>query len=134
MGANNAKSDNDLDLINEYIQLKTEYDHRFGEVMIYKHKRLNELVLVKEKVYENQKVYDINREMAKDRAKMNHEHISTIIYSNFNIEKEWCSTFYKGTLGFEYHDMSLDKLLREMKTSQAPTEIVNFSYLKSVVV
>ena len=124
MGNENQKPTDELDLVGEYTQIRAEYDVRFGDVSIYKHKRLNEYVLVKEKIYENQKMLERHKEMASERSKMNHEHISTIIYTNFNVEKEWCSTFYKGTLGFEYHDMSLDRLLREMKTSQAPTEIV----------
>lgn len=45
------------------------------------------------------------------------------------VEKEWCSTFYKGLLAFDYHEMSLDKLLRELKASQVPTEIVNILFL-----
>jgi len=57
---------------------------------------LNELVLVKEKLYESKQQFEKFRDMAEIRSKMNHEYISTVIYSKFQIEKEWCSTFYKG--------------------------------------
>lgn len=89
MGSDNSKQTNELDLANEYINLKTEYDQRFGEVTVYKHKRLNELVLVKDKIFDSSQLYEKFRQMAEIRSKMNHEHISTVIYSKctFNLFK-----------------------------------------------
>lgn len=85
MGSTDSKDNNNLDLINEYTVLKTEYDQRFGEVTIYKHKKLNELVLVKEKIFDSQSTYERTREMANVRSKMNQDHVCSVIYSNCKI-------------------------------------------------
>lgn len=85
MGSTDSSNNNELDLVNEYINLKTEYDQRFGEVTIYKHRRVNELVLVKEKLFESRQQFEKFRDMAEVRSKLNHEYISTVIYSKCNL-------------------------------------------------
>ena len=85
MGGTESKDNNNLDLINEYTTLKTEYDQRFGEVTIYKHKKLNELVLVKEKIFDGQASYEKTKSMANNRSKMNQDLVCSVIYSNCKI-------------------------------------------------
>jgi len=85
MGASDSKDNNNLDLINEYTVLKTEYDQRFGEVTVYKHKKLNELVLVKEKIFDGQHSYEKTKDMANNRSKMNQDLVCSVIYSNCKI-------------------------------------------------
>ena len=85
MGASDSKDNNNLDLINEYTVLKTEYDQRFGEVTVYKHKKLNELVLVKEKIFDGQASYQKTKDMANNRSKMNQDLVCSVIYSNCKI-------------------------------------------------
>ena len=85
MGASDSKDNNNLDLINEYTILKTEYDQRFGEVTVYKHKKLNELVLVKEKIFDGQASYEKTKDMANNRSKMNQDLVCSVIYSKCKI-------------------------------------------------
>jgi len=81
------------------------------------------LVLVKEKMFENQEKFESYIKEAELRRNLNNNYICPLRYLHSEKQNEWCSSFFKVKIAFEFHEMSLDKLLREMKTSQEPTQI-----------
>jgi hypothetical protein len=85
MGSGHSKDEEEIDLINEYQMIRTEFNQTLGEFTIYKHRNSTQHLLVKERVYETQSNFSKQREMAAVRCKLNQEHILTLIWSKCNI-------------------------------------------------
>ena len=85
MGSGHSRDEEELDLINEYQMVRTEYNQTHGEFTIYKNRNSNSYILVKERVYETQSAFNKQREMAALRKNLNAEHIFTLVWSKCNI-------------------------------------------------
>jgi hypothetical protein len=85
MGSGHSKDEEEIDLINEYQMIRTEFNQTLGEFKIYKHRSSNQHLLVKERIYETESSFNQQREMAAVRCKLNQEHILTLIWSKCNI-------------------------------------------------
>ena len=106
MGSNNSQEDIENRFFQEYTLLRTEYDQRFGEANIYRSNHSNKKILVKEKIFENEKNFEEFKEKIRVRKALSSDNIASIIYSNFDVQKEWCTNFYKATIAFEFYEMS----------------------------
>ena len=91
MGSGSSRHEEELDLINEYQMVRTEYDQAHGEVIIYKNRFSSEEIMVKEKIYDNQELFTRQKNMAGVRSTLNRDHVFTLIYSKckkFNISNK----------------------------------------------
>lgn len=124
MGVSDSKEDQSNQLhLDDYYLIRTEFDQRFGEIQIFKNKHDSSLVLLKDKVFESKEKYESYKNEADIRKRINSSYICPLLYFQSQANNEWCSSFQNVKVAFEYHETSLDKLLREMKTSQEPSLI-----------
>lgn len=115
MGGDISKEEAESRFFDDYALVRAEYDERFGEINIYKAKRSSEIVLVKEKVFENKHRFETFKKESEIRRKLDPNFVSQIHYFNTDVQDEWCTSFYKATIAFEFYEMTVDKLLRQMK-------------------
>ena len=129
MGAEVSGAKTEKEFLTEYENLRTEYDVRFGEVGVYqKRGPPHNQVIAKEKVFQDDKVFKKFETQLKKRKLIMPTNVAPIVdiicISSFNIndlvdqKKEWCSSFYKCLITYEFHERTLDQLLRYRKTYQ----------------
>lgn len=131
-GLNILKAQYKTSFMDDHLLMRTEYDQRFGEITVYKDKSSEKLVLSKERVFESEDQFENYIKSVKLRSNIQGDNICPKVYFESENQGEWCSEFYKVKIAFEYHDVSLDKLLRELKTSN-PKKQVWFTQDESII-
>ena len=83
---------------------------RFGQVEIYKDKSDN-LVLIKESIIFDRDEYDLIKKRVEKRRGRDVQFINRLGYSDFFIERVWCSDNYHACVAYEYHERTLEQEL-----------------------
>ena len=84
MGADISREEAESRFFDDYALVRAEYDERFGEINIYKAKRSSDIVLVKEKVFENKTKFENFKKESEIRRKLDPNFVSEIHYFNSN--------------------------------------------------
>lgn len=99
---------------NQYVKHGEVNDPRYGHVTFY-HSKYNpqDIVMAKDKwtnsLTESQEIAGF----IENRKDINHPNLAENKRYIKSEDKQWCSSFYKHTNAFEYHDGNLEKQIRE---------------------
>lgn len=109
--------------LQEFEEMKRESDVHFGSVIIYRNKKNPKLiVLMKEKHFNSDTEFQGFVEKARIRSQLIGENISPLIETVVTEDKKLCATSYTCYLGYEFHERTLEKLLRHRKTYSSKEE------------
>lgn len=122
-GINFTKQQDKPSFTDDHVLVRTEYDQRFGDITVYKNKSTDSLVLAKEKVFENEDEFQLYLKNSKLRLVIKGDNICPIVNFDEKTINDWCTSFYKVDLAYEFSDLSLDKLLREIKASNPKKQV-----------
>lgn len=104
------------DFLHEFSEVKRESDAQFGSVIIYRSNKNSKLMLlVKEKIFTSSEELRAYVSKASTRASIKGINVSPLMETIVIEEKSLCSTSYKVLIGYEYHERTLEKLLRLRK-------------------
>ena len=105
------------DFLKEFEEIRRESDIHFGSVIIFKNRRNPKFhVLVKEKIILSHDELTSFLEQARLRSSIKAKNVAPLVEMFVHTEKKLCSTSYRAMIGFEFHERTLDKLLRQRKT------------------
>jgi hypothetical protein len=111
-----------------YVKHGENKDPRYGHVVYYHHRNQpKDLVLVKDKwtnsLAESQ---DINT-FVQNRQSIDHPNLAPCRNYIMEEDKQWCSTFYKHNLAFDYYDNNLEKEIRKRNSDSDFSNFKSFS-------
>jgi len=111
-----------------YVKHGEDKDPRYGHVVYYHHRNQpKDLVLVKDKwtnsLAESQ---DINT-FVQNRQSIDHPNLAPCRNYIMEEDKQWCSTFYKHNLAFDYYDNNLEKEIRKRNSDADFSNFKSFS-------
>lgn len=105
------------DFLKEFEEIRRESDIHFGSVIIFKNKKNPKFnVLVKEKIILATDELTSFLEQARLRSTIRCKNVAPLVEMFVHTDKKLCSTTYRAMTGFEFHERSLEKLLRQRKT------------------
>ena len=105
------------DFLKEFEEIRRESDIHFGSVIIFRNKKnLKFNVLVKEKIILATDELTTFLEQGKLRSTIRAKNIAPLVEMFVHTDKKLCSTTYRAMVGFEFHERTLEKLLRQRKT------------------
>jgi Protein kinase domain len=117
MGADQSGLKSEEEFYKEYEEVRRESDVHLGSVIVYKSIKNPKLVLlVKDKLFTSEEDTITFVTKAKARAGIKGQNIAPLIEVVVCKDKKLCSTNYQVLLGYEYHERTLEKLLRQRKT------------------
>lgn len=117
MGADQSGLKTEEDFYKEYEELRRESDVHLGSVIVYRSLKNPKLVLlVKDKLFTSEEDTVAFVTKAKARAGIKGQNVAPLIEIVVCKDKKLCSTNYQVLLGYEYHERTLEKLLRQRKT------------------
>jgi hypothetical protein len=82
MGGDISKEEAESRFFDDYVLVRAEYDERFGEINIYKSKCSSDIMLVKEKIFENKSKFESYKKESEIRRKLDPTFVSQIHYFN----------------------------------------------------
>lgn len=82
MGGDISKEEAESRFFDDYVLVRAEYDERFGEINIYKSKCSSDIMLVKEKIFENKSKFESYKKESEIRRKLDSTFVSQIHYFN----------------------------------------------------
>ena len=101
---------------------------RFGQVEIYKDMQ-EKLVLIKEAVVFDKDEFDgIKRKVERRRGKQE-KFLNELLYSDFFIERVWCSDNYHACTAYEYYERTLEQELEDRRRIDDKSFKVKVSFL-----
>lgn len=139
MGAENSVMRTEEDFHKDFEEIRRESDIHYGSVIIYRNKKNPKLtVLVKEKLILTQDELTNFLDQARLRSSIKGNNIAPLVEFFVHTDKKLCSTTYKAMIGFEFHDRTLEKLLRQRKTyeteeAQTMTEVDAWGVLTDLI-
>lgn len=107
---NKSSAQTDLDHFqNNYIKYGEENNKNYGKVSYYRNKsNPSDMVMLKNQWSNSLAESDDMDAIIQNRQNIAHPNISqTRVYTKQD-EKQWCSTFHKHTVAFDYHDNNLE--------------------------
>lgn len=117
MGADQSGLKSEEEFYKEYEEMRRESDVHLGSVIVYRSQKNPKLVLlVKEKLFTSEEDTVAFVTKAKARAGIKGQNVAPLIEIVVCKDKKLCSTNYQVLLGYEYHERTLEKLLRQRKT------------------
>ena len=103
------------DFLKEFDEIRRESDIHFGSVIIFKNKKNPKFnVLVKEKIILSNEDLNAFIEQSRLRSNLKAKNIAPLVEIFVHTDKKLCSTTYRAMIGFEFHERTLEKLLRQM--------------------
>lgn len=117
MGADQSGLKTEEEFYKEYEEVRRESDIHLGSVIVYRSVKNPKLVLlVKDKLFTSEEDTVAFVTKAKTRAGIKGQNVAPLIEIVVCKDKKLCSTNYQVLLGYEYHERTLEKLLRQRKT------------------
>lgn len=117
MGGQYSAMRTEEDFLKDFEEIRRESDINFGSVIIFRNKRNPKLtILVKEKHILAEEELATFLDQTRLRTHMKGNNIAPLIEVFVHSDKKLCSTSYKAMIGFEFHERTLEKLLRQRKT------------------
>jgi serine/threonine protein kinase len=117
MGGQYSAMRTEEDFLKDFEEIRRESDINFGSVIIFRNKRNPKLtILVKEKHILAEDELATFLDQTRLRTHMKGNNIAPLIEVFVHSDKKLCSTSYKAMIGFEFHERTLEKLLRQRKT------------------
>jgi len=128
----NSQEQRDQRYIAMFEEIRIEYSSEFGEVQILQHRQnATDKIMIKEKYFNDQsslqqfmKSLNIRRRLRNEQNASVVASLSNKIISLDNRSEEWCSTHLKLTLAFEFHERTLEKILRHRANKKEEKQLV----------
>ena len=114
----------------EFEEMKTQYDQNFGEFVVYR--KIDDpdfMVMTKERFMNDELSARKFLKRVKRRQGSHGENVAKLLTIFQNKTDSWCSTMTKITLIYEYHERTLEQLIRHRKNYAADSVRVNFKLL-----
>lgn len=119
MGAENSNDISYEDLMSQFEEVRIEYSQQLGEVRVCRRKDNHRvMVMLKEKWFNQQEAFESFKKKLEKRKRLSDEYNASILRTVFENSNDWCSTTYRCLLVYEYHERTLEKLMRHRKTYQ----------------
>lgn len=120
MGSEQSGMRSEEEFLREFEEIRRESDVHFGSVTIYRNIKNPKLtVMVKERLFVSEE--DLKQFISRCRARMQLKgvNIAPLIEIIVHQDKKLCSTAYRCMIGYEFHERTLEKLLRQRKTYES---------------
>lgn len=144
MGGVNSNEQTIEQFKKEFEEVKTQYDQHFGEIVVYrKIHNHNFMVMAKDRIFNDEREAQKFLKRAKIRMRSHNGNVAKILtfFGKFQAKKAflttvehksdtWCSNMRKITIVYEYHERTLEQLIRHRKNYASDSVRVSVKLLK----
>lgn len=116
MGSTSSNQVSYNDFIEQFEEMRVEYSQQLGDVSIYRRKSDHRvMVMLKEKWFNQRQAYEEFMSALRKRKRLPTNFNAGLITTLVDETTNWCSETFHCVLVYEYHERTLEQLMRHRK-------------------